>query len=70
MGGYFKFVGVVEMIGFVIGLIPMAMLLFPLIANVNFPFAFLYILAFISYIVFGPAFGLGFIYLGGLVSRA
>lgn len=67
MGGYFKFIGIVEMIGVVIGFFPLLFGLIPIISNSNGIFGFLYVLIIIAYVIFAPAIALAFIYLGILV---
>ena len=73
MGKYFKFIGVIEIIGWVIGIIPLLIYLVGLIGAASKSggalFIFLYVLAIACYVFFGPAVGLAFYALGNLVDN-
>lgn len=67
MGNYFKVIGVIEIIGWICGFVPLIIYCVNAM-NSNGPYAILInLLIIVLYFLFGPAFGLGFYYLGCLV---
>lgn len=69
MGGYFKFIGIAEMVVVVIGFFPLLIGLIPVIGLADWPLNFLYVLLLAAYVIFAPATALAFIYLGSLVNE-
>lgn len=68
MAKYFKFVGVIELLGFIGGLIFAFIMTVKSFQN-NSPDAFLMLLVFFAVLVFGPAVGLLFLTVGSLVEN-
>lgn len=69
MGGYFKFIGVIEIIGWIIGFIPFGIGLHNQFQSGMNLISIYFIIALVCYIIFGPAFGLAFYQLGNLVQE-